>query len=154
MTKILGVGEHHFYFFLSLWILSAARLYSSPPPSPLLLISLLFAPLLTLSSLTQLPPWGLSFPSLSPPPLLPTFPGPCWDPLGCFAAGGCLAGSHPHRPLHLHHLHSYWEFKEERWRATTVRSELSPCQMLRGRSSRTHGVRSTRTARMWECLCS
>lgn len=110
-------------------------------------------PLLLFSSRlsSKLPPWGLSSPSPSPPPSLPTSPGRCWEPPGCCAAGGCRAGSLRRHPRHLR---SCWECREERWSARTVRSARSRCPTPRGRSSRTRGGTSTRTVRMWGCLFS
>ena len=121
------------------------------PSSFLFLLILFSAPLLIPTLLSQLPPWGLSSPSPSPPPSLPTSPGRCCEPPGCCAAGGCLAGSLRRRPRHLRRC---WGSGEERWSPTTVRSEPSRCPTPRGRSSRTRGGTSTRTARTWGCLCS
>lgn len=143
MGCTLGIGSFFFSFLLS--TVSAASLFSHP-----LLLSFLFsAPLLT-PVLSQLPPWGLSSPSPSPPPLLPSFPGPSWEPLGCCTAGGCLAGSLRRHPRHLR---SCWEYGEERWSARIVQNVPNRCLTLRGRSSRTRGDTSTRTARTWGCPC-
>lgn len=101
-------------------------------------------------ALSQVPPWGLSFLSPSPPPLLPTFLGHSWEPLGCCAEGGCLAGSLHRRPRHLP---SCWEYGEGSWIATTVQSAPNRCLTPSERSSRTRGDTSTRTARMLGCLC-
>lgn len=126
---------------LSLWLLSSP---SSPAPSLHLLCSF-FSPRLS----SQLPPWGRSSQSPSPPPWLPTSPGRCLETPGCCAAGGCLGGSLHRR---LRRLHSCWGGKGGT--ARTVQSALSLCPTLRGRSSRTRGGTSTRTVRMWGCLCS
>ena len=135
------------------------RLWAPPASSLLLLPSSSFSfsssSLLLFSSWLspQLPPWGLSSPSPSPPPSLPTSPGPSWEPPGCCAAGGCLAGSLRHRPRHLH-LRSCWVCGEESWSVMIVRSAQSHCLTPRGRSSRTRGGMCTRTVRMWGWLCS
>lgn len=143
--KKLGVRAGRSFSFFPFLTESTAWLLSS---SSLLLLLVSSAPLL-LPTLLPASPWGLSSPSPSPPPCLPTFPGRCWKPPGCCAAGGCLAGS-----LHRHlHLLICWEARGGSVRRRG-RSERSRCRMLRGRSSRTHGDTSTRTARTWGCPCS
>lgn len=138
-----------FLFFLA--VSTACLLFS-----PFLLLHLFFflsAPLLIPALLSQLPPWGLSSPSPSPPPSLPTSLEPCLEPPGCYAAGGCLAGSLRRHPRHLQ-PRSCSECREERWIATIVPSAPSHCPTRRGRSYRTRGGTSTRTARMSGCPCS
>lgn len=132
-------------FFFSLFFLAVSSLwllFSPFSPPPLHLLCSFFSPRLS----SQLPPWGLSSPSPSPPPWLPTSPGRCLETPGCCAAGGCLGGS-----LHRHRLHSCWGGRGGT--ARIVRSARSPSPTRKGRSSRTRGGTSTRTVRMWGCLC-
>lgn len=124
-----------------LWALSGSPFL----PPPLRLLRSFFSPRLS----SQLPPWGLSSPSPSPPPWLPTSPGRCLETPGCCAAGGCLGGSLRRR---LRRLHSCWGVRGAT--ARTVRSARSRCPTRSGRSSRTRGGTSTKTVRMWGFLCS
>lgn len=142
------LGDRSGAFFSFLFFLGCKTLPGSYLLSLFSSSSSSSAPLL-LPTLLPAPPWGLSFPSPSPPPCLPIFPGRCWEPPGCCTAGGCLAGSLRRCPRRLH---SCWGGRGGS--ARTVRSERSRCLMLRGRSSRTHGDTSTRTVRMWGSLCS